>query len=158
MIDAAEEIATELKKANLRQVIGHYDELAIQAKTTIAGVDRVIEANRDNIGRTAAELPETAARLKTTIARADQILNDPRVEKALVNLAAASQSAQAAMVDVRNIARDAQILLSGESDDLRSIVTDLKKLASDGAALTDDARQNPSRLLFGNPPDKKSKP
>ena len=152
VIDDVGQIASDLQKADLRKVVGHIDELATQASSAVGQVKELVAANRDNVSRTLAELPATAARLRATADRADQILRDPRVEKGLTGLSGVGDSANAALADVRRLAREAQGLLEGESDDIRSILADLRRLAADGAALTDDARANPSRLLFGKPP------
>ena len=158
VMDAASQIASDLQKADLHKVIGHIDELATEAKATVADIKQTIAANRDNLTKTMASLPETAARLKATAARADEILRDPRVDKAIAGLSGLTDNANAALADVRRLAHEAQQLLAGESEDIRSILTDLRRLAADGSALADDARANPSRLLFGKPPPPDARP
>ena len=152
VLDAAGHIASELEKAHLGEVVHHIDELAQQATAAVNDIKQVIGNNRQNLDKTLAELPETAAKLKETAARADEILHDPRVDKAIDGLAGTGQSIDKALADVRRLLHEAEQLLSGESDDIRSIITDLKRVASDGAAFMEDARANPSRVLFGKPP------
>ena len=160
VLDAAGSIATQLEQANLGKVVHHIDELTTQATSAVGNVNRLIDTNRDNLTHTLAALPETAARIGATASRADDILHDPRVEKGLNGFSSVGDSASAAIGDIRRLARDAEALLAGESDDLRVMIADLRRLASDGATLSDDARQNPSRLLFGGPPphDRPSQP
>ena len=158
VLDAAGQIASDLQKADLRKVVGHIDELAARASATVGDVQQLVAANKDSLTRTMAELPQTAARLRATAARAEEILHDPRVDKAITGLSGVGDSATAALGDVRRVAHEAQQLLAGESDDIRSILADLRRLAADGAALTDDARANPSRLLFGRPPPPDARP
>jgi ABC-type transporter Mla subunit MlaD len=152
VLDAVGHIATQLDQADLGRIAHHIDELVTSSKSTVDNVNQLVGANRNNLDRTLAQLPETAMGIKATAARADQILHDPRVEKALTSFSGVGDSANAAIADIRRLAHDADELLDGESDDIRSIFDDLRRLADDGAALTDDARQNPSRLLFGKPP------
>jgi ABC-type transporter Mla subunit MlaD len=152
VIEAAGQIAADLQKADLRKVIGHFDELTTRATSAVGEVQQLVAANRDNVTRTLTELPETAARLRATADRADAILHDPRVEKGIDGFSGLGASATTTLAEVRDLAHEAQQLLAGEGDDIRSILTDLRRFASDGAALTDDARANPSRLLFGKPP------
>jgi ABC-type transporter Mla subunit MlaD len=152
LLDAAGDVAAQLDRADLGGIAHHIDELVSSSKSTVDKVDQLVQANRNNLDRTLAQLPETAQGLKATAARADQILNDPRVDKALSSFSGVGDSANAAIADIRRLARDADELLDGESDDIRSIFDDLRRLAADGAAVTDDARQNPSRVLFGKPP------
>lgn len=82
-LEAVERIAIDLQKANLPQVVAHYDQLAGRATAAIDGV------------------------------------ND---------------------------------ILAGDKDDLQGILADLRRAATDAAIITDDARQNPARVLFGQPP------
>ncbi len=152
VLDAASQIASDLQKANLGRVVNHIDELAQQATAAVADIKQEVAANKDNLNRTMAELPETAARLRSTVARADQIVHDPRVDKAVSGLSGVGDSAQVALADIRRLAHEASGLLAGETDDIRGVLTDLRRAAADASALTDDARANPSRLLFGNPP------
>ena len=158
VLDAASQIATDLQKANLGRVVAHIDDLATQASAAVGEVRREVADNRDHLNRTMAELPETAARLRATATRADQILHDPRVERAITGLSDASANAPATLADLRRLAHDAQQLLAGESDDIRQILYDLRSVAANASALTDDARANPARLLFGKPPPKDERP
>ena len=158
VLDAAGQIASDLQKANLGQVVNHINDLAQQATAAVGDVRQSIAANRDNLNRTLAELPETAARLRATSARADQLVHDPRVEKAIASLSDAAATAPATLADLRRLAHDAQQLLSGETDDIRQILFDLRAVAANANALTDDARANPSRLLFGKPPPPDQRP
>jgi ABC-type transporter Mla subunit MlaD len=82
-LEAVEHIAIDLQKANLPQVIAHYDQLAGRATTAIDGV------------------------------------ND---------------------------------ILADDKDDLQGILADLRRTAANAAVVTDDAKQNPARLFFGQPP------
>ncbi len=158
VLDAAGQIASDLQKADLHKVIGHIDDLATEATAAVTDIKQTVAANRENLTRTMASLPETAARLKATASRAEEILRDPRVDKAITGLSGVGDNANAALADVRRLAHEAQQLLAGESEDIRSILADLRRLASDGSALADDARANPSRLLFGKPPPADTRP
>ena len=152
VLDAAGQIATQLQQANLGRVVHHFDDLATQANLAVANVNRILDANRENVYRTLAELPDTAAHLRATTARADQLLHDPRVNKVIDELPELGDSAKGTFVDARRVIREADELLAGESNDIRATLTSLRRLAADGAALIDDARQNPSRVFFGKPP------
>ena len=79
----------------------------------------------------------------------------PASSKALTGLSGRlGDTAQAALVDVRHLAHDAQQLLAGEGDDIRAdpLVT-CGRLAADGARpWRTMPANNPSRVLFGQPP------
>lgn len=152
VLNAAEQIASDLQKANVGQVVRHIDDLATNATATVADVRRTIDANRDKITRVMDELPAVAARLKAVSARAEQILDDPRVDRAITGLGGLGDSAPVAVADVRRLARRLDDLVAAEGEDIRSILADLKRVAANAAAITDDAHRNPARLLFGDPP------
>ena len=158
VLDAAGQIAADLQKADLRKVVAHVDELTTQMTATVAEARSTLSANRENLTRTMASLPEAAARIKATAARADELMHDPRVDKAMTNLSDAAAAATPAVADVRRLAHEAQQLLAGEAEDVRALLADLRRAAADATALLDDAKANPSRVLFGKPPPAQPQP
>jgi paraquat-inducible protein B len=151
-LDAVERIVTDLQKANLPGVVAHYDHLATRATAAIDGVNDLVQGNRPAVNTAIADLPDISHRLSNVAHRADEILNDPRLGKLLASLPATGDNANAAVLDLRRLVQEAQALLADNKDDVRGILDDLRRAAADAAAVTDDARQNPARLLFGQPP------
>ena len=70
----------------------------------------------------------------------------------LAGLPATGDNANAAISDLRSLLHDTQGILAEDKDDLRGILIDLRHAAADAAVVTDDAKQNPARVLFGQPP------
>ena len=151
-LDAVERLAIDMQKTNLPQVIAHYDQLATRATAAIDGVNDVVQVNRPALKAAMADLPEITRRLRSTSARADEVLNDKRIDKLLASLPATGESASAAVSDLRALVQEARALLADDKDDLHSILEDLRRAAADAAVITDDAKQNPARVLFGQPP------
>jgi len=58
----------------------------------------------------------------------------------------------AAAGDLRRLARQLETLVSEQQQDVQLIIAGLRRTFDNTTQLTDDARQNPSRLLFGEPP------
>ena len=152
-IDAVQQIASGLRNANLPLLVAHYDKLATRATVTVDDVDGVVRDNRENLQQTLADLPVTAARLRAASARVQQILNDPRIERLLTSLPDTGDGAKSAVADARRLLAQAGDLLNAEADDVHSTIADLRRTAANAAVITDDAKQNPARVLFGNPPD-----
>jgi paraquat-inducible protein B len=107
-LEAVEHIAIDLQKANLPQLVAHYDQLATHATAAVDGVNDLVQKNRSAVN--------------------------------------------AAITDFRALLHDAQAILAEDKDDLRGILADLRRAAADAAIITDDARQNPARTFFGQPP------
>lgn len=101
------------------------------------------------------DLPDITARLKTSIARADAILNDKRLDQILTGLSDAAANAGPATADARRLMRDTRALVASQQDDIRTIISDLRAAVANLNAVTQDAKANPSRLLFGQPPIRK---
>ena len=83
-----------------------------------------------------------------------QILDDPRIDRLLTTLPDTGDNAKTAVIDARRLLTQAGDLLNAEADDVHSTIADLRRTAANAALITDDAKQNPARLLFGNPPDR----
>ena len=151
-LDAVEQIATDLKKANLPQVIAHYDQLATRATLAVDGVNDLIQPNRAAINSSIKDLPEITRRLNSASVRVDAFLADPRIGKFLASLPAIGKNADDAISEVRLLSQQLQSFLTSNSDDATSTMANLRRVSADAAEIADDARQNPARVLVGQPP------
>jgi paraquat-inducible protein B len=152
VMDAAGHIADELKTVNLSRVVNHIDDMATQATATISEIRQVVAGNKTNLDRTLSELPDTVGKTRDAVARADEILHDPRVNKTLDGLSGLGNSANATLSDVRRLADELSELVEGERGEVQSIITDLRRTMTDAASLVEEAKANPSWVLFGKPP------
>jgi len=151
-LDAVQRIAAKLDAADLPGLIQHYRKFADSATTAVDDVDGVIKTNRDNLQHTLVEISETAGRLRDSSARVEQILHDPRVERLLSELPKVGDNANNTLADARRLLAQANDLIAAEADDIRDVIADLRRTSSNAAGLTDDLKQNPARLIFGQPP------
>jgi ABC-type transporter Mla subunit MlaD len=99
-----------------------------------------------------ADLPEISGRLKKTMEQINALLADENIKKSLASFNAAAGSANDAMADIRRLARSANTLLLSEQQDITAIIKNFRSLAENAAAISEDAKSNPSRVLFGEPP------
>jgi paraquat-inducible protein B len=152
VMDAAAHIADQLKSVDLSRVVNHIDELATQGTATISEIKQVVASNKSNLDRTLSELPDTVTKLRDTVARADEILHDPRVNKTLDGMSGLANSAHETLSDVRRLAHELSELVDAERGDVQSIITDLRRTMADAASLVEEAKANPSWVIFGKPP------
>lgn len=155
VMSAAQQLASDLRKANLPGVVEHIDKLVTSTSGTVDHVNQMIEGNQSQVKATLADLPTITGQLKSTVARADQILSDKRLDRTLSNVANASAGAGQTMDDVRRTSEGLRMLIQTRQDDIQRIIADLRRTADNLAAMSTDARDNPSRLLLGGPPPRK---
>jgi paraquat-inducible protein B len=155
-LDAVQRIAGKLEASDLPGLISHYRTLAESATTAVDDVDGVVKTNRDNLQHTLAEVSEAATRLHDSATRVEQILHDPRVEHLLNELPKAGDSANNTLADARRLLAQANDLIAAEADDIRGVIADLRRTSANAAGLTDDLKQNPARLIFGQPPQRRA--
>lgn len=156
--------------ADLRRLVNHTDETVTQLNAkelqskAVSLIDEVRASNKrvqqilDNpkidpaVTAVAEDLPKISGRLRDVTAQVDDILKDPKTKEMLANLNNTAAAAGPAAADARRILRQLDTLLSSQSQDLESIVANLRRVLQNAAAVTEDAKSNPSRLLFGEPP------
>jgi ABC-type transporter Mla subunit MlaD len=156
VMSAAEQLASDLRKANLPGVVEHIDKMVTSTTGTVDHVNQLVEGNQAQVKAMISDLPAITGELKSTVARADEILRDKRLDRTLGNVADDSASAGATINDLRRTSEDLRTLIAARQDDIQRIIADLRRTADNLAAMSSDARDNPSRLLLGGPPPRKA--
>ncbi|HEY7089984.1 MAG TPA: MlaD family protein [Tepidisphaeraceae bacterium] len=98
------------------------------------------------------DLPDITARVRSSSKRIDELLTDAQSRNLLTNANTGVTNLNAATGDLRRLARQLENLVSEQQQDVQMIIAGLRRTLDNTTQLTDDARQNPSRLLFGEPP------
>ncbi len=98
------------------------------------------------------DLPEISARLRSTTEQIDKMVHDPKLAETLANLSSTSEGASAAVADIRRLTRSIRALLSTEQGDIEATIRSLRSVMENLAEVTQEAKENPSRLLFGKQP------
>lgn len=132
-----------LANPNLDKTINDLSATMASAKNTVSG---------DEVQAFVADLPRISARLRDTTARIDEIVRDPKMQKLIDGLSDTATSTAPAALELRRALRELNLLLSTQRQDLEAIVTNLRRVLENGAALAEDAKDNPSRAIFGDPP------
>ena len=129
------------------------DDLA----ATTASLKGLFQGGEKDLKATVADLPQISANLKTTSKRLNDLLADPKIDKILDGLSKTADNAAPAVVEIRKVLRELSTLLSNQSQDIEAIIRGLRQVTENVEALSEDAKDNPSRLLFGDPPPRESK-
>jgi paraquat-inducible protein B len=115
--------------------------------------DRLQEIlNNPNIDPSIEDLRATLHNARDATARIDEILKDPKIRELIDNLSSAGTELTPALEDVRRAVRRVDRLLAAQQTQIESVIDELNKAMTNIRAITDDAKQNPSRILFGDPP------
>ncbi|AMK12238.1 MAG: MlaD family protein [Pseudodesulfovibrio sp.] len=126
-----------------------------------ANVSRITEESADNIINAAAETRAAIASFKQASQVLSRTLTDPRMDKAmgeiaptLENISQASADLAAAVSKIHALVNRVNGNIAAEEGALHSIIEDTREVLQNVKELTEDAKRYPSGVLFGNPPTK----
>lgn len=153
---AANLAQTEGLFARVNKLLGaaHTEELLPNAALALGDLHELLRRGGDDAVATLAEMRATFAALKTTARQLEQAVQQPGAD--LPSLARrvdqATQQAAAATAKLHEAANRVNGLVAGQQGNIQEILEGLRDLVRDLRDLTDEARRNPSGLLFGAPP------
>ena len=136
----------------------------IQGILNDPAIDRILHDGADTVTSTKqtvqspelqkfiADLPTISKRLLSASERLDELLKDPKLTKSIDNISTVTENANAAIADIRRTVRTVNGILGSQQEDLESLISNLRRFSENVATLSEDAKNNPSRLLFGEPP------
>jgi ABC-type transporter Mla subunit MlaD len=133
------------------------DEGLTDLTAAIKGLRGVVDESGAPVTKALKDLPEISTRLKATTKRIDEVLADPKVDQIITGLAKTADNAGPAVVDLRKTLRRLDNLLATQEQDIRAIIGALRKVLENVETLSEDAKDNPSRLLFGEPPPREDR-
>ena len=146
-----------INELNSRELSAKVSSLVDELHASTRRVHQVLDDPKvtkgiDSAAAAMNDLPAITSRLRDSTARVDEILRDPKVQKTIDELSQTSASAAPAAADLRRVLRKLDVLISSQGDDLTAILANLRRVLNDGSAIVQDAKSNPSRVLFGEPP------
>ncbi len=132
-------------------------KISDEAVTFIAEIrksnDRLQEIlNNPNIDPSLEDLRATLQNAKDATARIDTLIKDPKVEALVDNLSDASGELSPTLDDLRRAVRRIDRLIASQQANIESVIEELNRAMENIRAVTEDATQNPARILFGDPP------
>jgi ABC-type transporter Mla subunit MlaD len=161
VVDALTDIATKLQKADLDQVVRHVDGLILHVDQSVqdlqvaelrtravAILDHVQSASTrlqqilddPRVAQVISDLPEISGRIRSVTGRVDELIKNGKLDQSAVHL--------------QHTLAEADELLAAQSDNVRTILNDLRATIANARELTDEVKANPAQLLFGQPPSR----
>lgn len=124
----------------------------------LANMDQITDslnsgsANQKDLAAFIKELPAIANNLRDASGRIDQILADPKTARILDNLDKTLASTPGAAEDVRQFVRRLNALVADSQSNIERSLGLLRSVLENVDVITADAKDNPSRIFFGDPP------
>ncbi|WP_319583800.1 MlaD family protein [uncultured Pseudodesulfovibrio sp.] len=137
------------------------EQIIPKTASILTGVDRITQESADNIIRAAAETREAIASFKQASQVLSKTLTDPRMDKAMAEIAPTLENMSRASTDLANAVSKVHALVNrlngvaaSQEANVRSIIEDTREVMQNVKELTEDAKRYPSGVIFGTPPNK----
>ena len=158
IINAAEDVFLKIQNIDFESISENLNSLVVIAKDKLEQAE--IRELVSNVNLLATELQETNQQIQKTIADLEvkEVSKDARM--ALQGVTDLIQSPEVEGIVSRlelTLRRVDQLVLSNQGE-LTETLTNLKAISENLRELTEDAKRNPSRLLFGDPPPMSESP
>ncbi|MGN6367845.1 MAG: MlaD family protein [Phycisphaerae bacterium] len=118
----------------------HIPTLIADASSTASNAKALTDPEKSNLVKLIGDLRGTAGKI-------NGLLDEPALKTAVANTGPLTTDARRAMSRLAE-------LLASEQQDLSEMIQSLKASAQNVEEITGDAKENPSRILFGSPPPK----
>lgn len=173
IVNSVEAITRQIKKANVEAIVADLRKLINDTDHSLTALNTPqlsakINALTDELHTTTkkvneilsgppvtafvGDLPKMSTQVRETLAKIDGIVGDPKLKNMIDELSKTADAAAPASEDLRQVLRKLDAMVTARSDDIAAIATSLRQMLSDGTLLVEDAKTNPSRVLFGDPP------
>lgn len=119
---------------------------------TAASIRGTVVSNEANVQTFLTNLPAISERLKTSSDRINAILLSREFAQTLTGLNQMSLRADNATAEFGKLTTRLNNLVASQQRDVELLLLNLRKVAENMASVTEDAKSNPSRVLFGEPP------
>jgi len=142
-----------LAAANVPEVSKQVTSLASELRTTNQQLQKIL--GNPEINKMIDQASGMATSMRQSADQLNKILSDPKINQIMTGMAAAADNAGPATAEFKKTAVGLQRTLAGTSRDLELIIRSLRNVATNLQEVSQEAKDNPSRLLFGNPPPKR---
>lgn len=115
------------------------------AGATVAGLREIMDHSKDDTELAIKSLRGAAGRM-------ENLLNDQRVDTILTRVADTADQLPPTVARLRGAAKTIDDTLREEQQNIRILIENLRLVSDDLTRLTGEARDYPSRILFGDPP------
>ena len=152
---------TEEMFANINRLLSspELEHIVPEIQHLLAGANEIMDRSKEDVVRLLAESADAAEGVASATARLNEILDDPGIKEGLDRLPesfAAANSAirefeaatakfHDAMARINNLVADQQLTV-------REILDSIRVMAQNMREFSEEAKRNPSGVLFGEPP------
>jgi paraquat-inducible protein B len=141
--ESAERLKGILASPSIDQTLDNLSATSADLKTYVGS---------DQVKAFIGDLPQISSKLRTSVARIDEVLASPQFQQMIDGLATTADSAGPAAVELRRVLRQISEILTSQGQDIQAIIAGLRDFVENAAEVAEDAKNNPSRVLFGEPP------
>jgi paraquat-inducible protein B len=132
------------------------DDLTSETRTLVATARRQIELNGDQLQTLSRQLGDTAANAERISARLDRYMDGDEGREDLVQLrqtlGSIRTAAESLPENLNRTLRRADRLLESQQHDMELILENFRRISENLRALSEQARDYPSGVIFGGPP------
>ncbi|MCP3902465.1 MAG: MCE family protein [Planctomycetes bacterium] len=150
----------ELRAASseLRELLAdpRIDVLLDATTSTLASARSFLDEGREDVKGLVAELISMADALERAAASADGLVETVQTSDLVPKVRAMADALGPAGRDLALLADRLQRLIDGNDAAIADTIRSLRRAALELEALLEDAQANPSRLLFGQPPERRT--
>lgn len=152
----ASALLAELRESNarLREILNddRIGPMIGDAADSAASLRRILTGSEEEALAVVGDIRSLVERASSTMAKLDELVSSDRLTKTLDDLSRVSDEAAPAAAEARLLIKSLNALVAEQRQDLEAIMVNLRRVLSNAAVITEDAKQNPARLLFGEPP------
>lgn len=159
VLSILEETRMILARANLLLADPATSKIIPQAAQAIAGINRIVTESGDDAVAAIKEARGAMASFRTASDVLAKTLADPRMDKAmseiapaLENIGSASRDMAAAVSKIHALANRLNALTASEEANLHAILEDTREILENLKDISRDAKRYPSGVIFGGPP------
>ncbi|QJB58139.1 MlaD family protein [Pseudodesulfovibrio sp. zrk46] len=161
MLGILQETQTLLARTNELLAASEAENLIPNAAGAIAGINKIVNQSSDDVIAAAAEAREAMTSFKQAANVLGKTLGDPRMDKAmselaptLENVTRASHDMTAAIAKVHALVNRLNSVVASEEANIHAILQDTREVMQNIKELSGDAKRYPSGVFFGKPPSK----
>ena len=137
------------------------DNLMTDAASAVKGIDTIVNESSEDIIAAVHEARQAITSFKKASDVLAKLLNDPRMDKAmsevaptLQNVANASKDLTASVKKVHALINRLNAVVASEEANVHAILEDTREVMENLKELSGDAKRYPSGVFFGKPPSK----
>ena len=161
LLGVLDETKKLLARTNELMATPALDNFMNDTASVMKGIDTIVNESSDDLIATVHEARQAVSSFKKASDIMAKLLSDPRMDKAmseiaptLQNVANASQDLTASVKKVHSLINRLNAVVASEEANVHTILEDTREVMENLKELSGDAKRYPSGVFFGKPPSK----